>query len=251
MNKKPLNAASDVLIHPSSLIPHPFPIAAVLLAAGRSRRMGAFKPLLPFGARTVVETCVNSLLAAGVAEVVVVVGHRAEEVRAALAHLPVRFALNAEAGSEMGVSIARGVEALSEGDEVGGGEVRGGATAAAGAATAAGATLIALADHPAVRAGEIVEVIAAHRRTGARVVVPEWRGRGGHPVLVSLALRASLLNLDAAGGLRALFERHAGEVLRLPVASEYVARDMDTWEDYRALHVEVFGVPPPVTQASR
>ncbi|MDX6272351.1 MAG: molybdenum cofactor cytidylyltransferase [Acidobacteriota bacterium] len=199
--------------------------------------MGAFKPLLPFGAQTVIETCINNLHAAGVGEVVVVVGHRAEEVRAALAHLPVRFALNAEVGSEMGVSIARGVEALSEGveDEDGG-------------ATATGALLIALVDHPAVTAREIVEVIAAHRRTGARVVVPEWQGRGGHPVLVSNSLRASLLNLDAAGGLRALFRAHAGEVLRLPVESEYVARDMDTWEDYRALHEEIFGVPPPVTQ---
>ncbi|MDQ1557232.1 MAG: molybdenum cofactor cytidylyltransferase [Pyrinomonadaceae bacterium] len=199
--------------------------------------MGAFKPLLPFGAQTVIETCVNNLLAAGVGEVVVVVGHRAEEVRAALAHLPVRFALNREVGSEMGVSIARGVEALSAGveDEDGG-------------AAATGALLIALADHPAVTSREIVEVIAAHRRTGARVVVPEWQGRGGHPVLVSNSLRASLLNLDAAGGLRALFRAHAGEVLRLPVESEYVARDMDTWEDYRALHEEIFGVPPPVTQ---
>ena len=215
---------------------HPQPVAAVLLAAGRSRRMGAFKPLLPFGALTVSETCVNHLLAAGVREVVVVVGHRAEEMRARLAHLPVRFALNAEAGSEMGVSIARGVEALSGGET------------AAGETAAAGAVLIALADHPAVSATEMAEVIAAHRRTGARLVVPEWRGRGGHPVLVSMSLRASLLNLDAAGGLRALFEAHAGEVLRLPVASRFIARDMDTWEDYRALHEEVFGVPPPVTQ---
>jgi CTP:molybdopterin cytidylyltransferase MocA len=135
----------------------------------------------------------------------------------------------------MGVSIARGVEALSGGD-------------AASGTAAAGAVLIALADQPAVSATEIAEVIAAHRRTGARLVVPEWRGRGGHPVLVSKSLRASLLNLDAAGGLRALFAAHAGEVLRLPVASRFIARDMDTWEDYRALHEEVFGVPPPVTQ---
>lgn len=208
-------------------------VAAILLAAGRSRRMGAFKPLLPFGAGSVIETCINNLVAAGCAEIVVVVGHRAEEVRARLSHLPVRFALNDAAGSEMGVSIARGVEALAQGNG------------------AAGAVLVALADHPAVGAQEIEEVIAAHRRTLARLVVPEWQGRGGHPVLVSRSLRASLLNLDSTGGLRALFEAHAGEVLRVPVASPYIARDMDTWEDYRALHEEVFGVPPTVTLLSR
>ncbi|HEX8423178.1 MAG TPA: NTP transferase domain-containing protein, partial [Pyrinomonadaceae bacterium] len=123
-----------------SLLP-PFPIAAVLLAAGRSRRMGAFKPLLPFGAQTVIETCVNNLLAAGVGEVVVVVGHRAQEVRARLAHLPVRFALNAAVASEMGVSIARGVEELAARE-----------TTPGEAVAAAGALLIALADHPAVTA---------------------------------------------------------------------------------------------------
>src|SRR5437588_1011626 len=78
-------------------------IAAVLLAAGRSRRMGAFKPLLPFGDVSVVEACAANLRAAGVGEVVVVVGHRAAEVRAALAHLSfVRFAVNDDAESEMG-----------------------------------------------------------------------------------------------------------------------------------------------------
>src|SRR5215210_83675 len=88
-------------------------IAAVLLAAGRSRRMGAFKPLLPFGGVSVAEACVRSLRAAGAGEIVVVVGHRGAEVRAALAHAGVRFAVNKEAASEMGVSLARGVEALS------------------------------------------------------------------------------------------------------------------------------------------
>jgi hypothetical protein len=64
-------------------------------------------------------------------------------------------------------------------------------------------------------------------------------------------LRASLLNLNSTGGLRALFAAHAAEVLRVPVASPYIARDMDTWEDYRALHEEIFGVPPPVTSLPR
>src|SRR5918993_92601 len=93
----------------------PSPVSAVLLAAGRSRRMGAFKPLLPFGGRTVAEACVESLRAGGAGEVVVVLGHRAEELRARLEGYGfVRFALNEEAGSEMGASIARGVERVSD-----------------------------------------------------------------------------------------------------------------------------------------
>jgi len=227
--EKPSGNIDASPIQPSALSPHPPRVAAILLAAGRSRRMGAFKPLLPFGAQTVIETCINNLLAAQVEEVIVVLGHRAEEVRARLSHLPIRFALNREVESEMSASIARGVEALPS----------------SGGEGAAAAVLVALADQPAVTAQEIEIVMTAHRMSGARLVVPEWQGRGGHPVLIDLKFRASLLNLDSRRGLRALFEAHAGEVLRVPVASAYVARDMDTWEDYRALHTEIFGVPPP------
>jgi molybdenum cofactor cytidylyltransferase len=220
---------SDSLVHPSSLIPHPFSVAAVVLAAGQSRRMGAFKPLLPFGEKTVAESCIGNLIAAGVGEIVVVLGHRAEELRARLSHLPVRVALNEAAGSEMGVSIQRGVEQVS-------GE--------------ASAVLIAPADHPAVPPEVVRELVETHRREGARLVVPEWQGRGGHPVLVGLDFREELLRLDETRGLRGLFDAHRDEVRRLPVASPFVARDVDTWEDYRALHEEVFGVPPPIERPS-
>jgi CTP:molybdopterin cytidylyltransferase MocA len=199
-------------------------IAAVLLAAGRSRRMGAFKPLLPFGRRSVVVACVRALREAGAREIVVVVGHRGGEVRAALAgETGVRFAVNDDAGSEMGVSIARGVEAVS-------GEAR--------------ALLVALVDNPAVPPHAIRSLIEARARTGARLVVPEWRGRGGHPVLVDMTLRRELLNVVPAEGLRALFDARRAEVLRVASDSPFVARDMDTWDDYVALHTEALGVPP-------
>lgn len=198
-------------------------IVAILLAAGRSRRMGAFKPLLPFGESTVIETCIRHLHHAGVQEIVVVIGHRAEEMRAHLAHLPVKLAVNTEAESEMGVSIARGIEQLSQ---------------------HARAVLIALADQPAIPPEVIRSIINAHR-TGARLVIPEWNKRGGHPVLVDLSYRDELLNLDSQRGLRAFFEAHTTEVRRVKVNSPYIARDMDTWDDYCALHEEFFGIAPP------
>jgi molybdenum cofactor cytidylyltransferase len=198
-------------------------ISAILLAAGRSRRMGAFKPLLPFGERTVAEACVENLLAGGVGEVVVVVGHRGDEVRRHLSRLPVRFAVNADAESEMGASIARGVEQLSP---------------------EAQAVLIALVDQPAVPHATIGFLNAVAGRTGRRLVVPEYEGRGGHPVWIDLSFREELMSLDPERGLRALFDAHRDEVLRVPVTSPYVARDMDRWDDYLALHREVFGTEP-------
>lgn len=187
--------------------------------------MGAFKPLLPFGGGSVVSACVESLREAGAREVVVVVGQRADEVRAALAREErVRFAFNDEPSSEMGVSVARGVEALGE---------------------ECAAALVALVDHPAVPPAAIKGLIEARGRTGARLVVPEWQGRGGHPVLVDLSLREEILRVAPRAGLRAVFEAHREEVLRVSADSPFVARDMDTWDEYVALHTEVFGFPPP------
>ena len=194
---------------------------AILLAAGRSSRMGAFKPLLPFGNKTVIECCIDSLREGGVETIVVVLGHRADDLRSKLTG--VRFAVNPDPESEMGASIAAGVRELPDDAQ---------------------ATLIALADHPAVPAA-VVSTIVEEWVQGAGIVIPTWQGRGGHPVLVDRRFRNELLNLPASGGLRALFESHQQAVRRVPVDSPFIARDMDTWDDYRALHQEATGKPAP------
>ena len=194
---------------------------AILLAAGRSSRMGAFKPLLPFGNKTVIESCIDYLSEGGIEEVVVVVGHRGDEIRERVSG--VKFAVNPDPDSEMGASIEAGIRELPE---------------------TAQATLIALVDHPAVPA-TIVTTLLDSWQSGARIVIPTWQGRGGHPVLVDLAFKAELLSLSATGGLRAFFETHRNEVKRVPVDSPFIARDVDTWDDYSTLHLEVTGRPAP------
>jgi CTP:molybdopterin cytidylyltransferase MocA len=196
-------------------------VAAILLAAGRSRRMGAFKPLLPFGNKTVIECCIDYLRAGGIKELVVVVGHRAEEIRQRVSG--VTFALNPDPDSEMGASIAAGVRELS---------------------ASAQATLIALVDHPAVPATVVTKLLDSWQ-SGARLIIPTWQNRGGHPALVDLSFRRELLDLPPTDGLRAFFDAHANELKRLPVDSPFIARDMDTWDDYTALHLEVTGQPAP------
>ena len=185
--------------------------------------MGAFKPLLPFGDRTVIECCINNLRVAGLKDIIVVAGHRADDVREKLRDLEVSIVINPEPDSEMAASIARGVEQLP---------------------SHAGAAIIALVDHPAVPSS-VIKILIDEWRRGAKLVQPEHDGRGGHPVLIDLAYRDELLALDPQTGLRALFAAHRAEVCRVPVESAYVARDMDTWEDYRRLHEDVFGVSPP------
>ena len=179
--------------------------------------MGAFKPLLPFGNKTVIECCIDYLREGGLEDIIVVLGHRAGEIRQKVSG--VTFALNPDPDSAMGASIAVGVGALPE---------------------TAQATVIALVDHPAVPA-RVVSTLLASWKTGARIVTPTWNARGGHPVLVDLSFKAELLNLSESGGLRAFLAARASEVKRVPVDSPFVARDMDTWDDYSALHLEATG----------
>jgi CTP:molybdopterin cytidylyltransferase MocA len=197
-------------------------VAAILLAAGRSRRMGKFKPLLPFGDTTVIQSCLDNLRAAGIEEIVIVVGHRADDIRTHLHDSRLAFAFNPDPNSEMSASIVRGLGLVDRN---------------------APAFLIALVDHPAVDAGTIRAIIESWKR-GAKLVQPEHAGRGGHPVLIDASFRRDLLDLDPNAGLRSFFEAHRQDVLRLAVESPYVARDMDTWEDYLRLHEDLFGRPP-------
>ena len=182
--------------------------------------MGAFKPLLPFGDKTVIDYCIDYLREGGIENIVVVLGHRANEIREHLRN--VTSAINPDPTSEMGASIAVGIHALSETTK---------------------AVVIALADHPAIPS-TVVEKLIAEWRNGARIVIPTWQDRGGHPILIDLSFKTDLSNLDQSGGLRELLKNHPQDVKRVPQDSPFVARDMDTWDDYLALHEDAFGHPP-------
>ncbi len=187
--------------------------------------MGAYKPLLPFGEETVIEACLNNFQRAAVDEIIIVVpSNQAERMRAQLSQRRVRFAVNEDATSEMSASIARGVEQLSNNTK---------------------ALFIALADQPMIPPAVIRQLLDERARTNARIVAPKYREHGGHPVLLDYNFREELLDLDCGRGLRALFDAHKDEVHRVSVDTSFVARDMDTWDDYCALHTEIFGTPPP------
>lgn len=200
----------------------PKTVTAIILAAGRSRRMGAFKPLLKFGESTVIDRSLQNFRDAGVDDFVVVSGHREDELKK---HLPSSVVIvnNPDPDGEMSSSIVLGVQAVPSQSQ---------------------AVLITPVDLPAVPP-DVVTHLLTRWKAGAKLVVPEHDARGGHPVLIDLAFRQELLNLNhQLNGLRGFFGRHEAGVVRLPVNSPYIARDMDTWDDYVALHQEVFGTAP-------
>lgn len=188
-------------------------VAAVIAAAGQSRRMGAPKQLLPWGESTVIATVVQNLSAAGAEPVICVVGHRQDEVRAALQATPTEIVFNPDyASGEMLSSYQAGIGALVK-------------TACVGA-------LIALGDQPHIDSALIRQVIEQARNTPDRLVIPSYNMRRGHPFYVPRQLWAALLALNGEETLRTLLVLHAEEIVYVNVANDAILRDMDTPTEY-------------------
>jgi molybdenum cofactor cytidylyltransferase len=189
-------------------------ITAVLLAAGESVRMESFKQLLPYRGSTFVETCVDQLLASRAGEVIVVTGHRDADVRKALGPRPVRAVYNPDYREGMASSIRCGTAAVSK---------------------EAKAVLIALVDQPQIQSATIDTVISAYEREGPLIVIPDFGGRGGHPILIDLQLREELLALDGAVGLRQVVKDHGDRAIRIDAGGSSILVDCDYPSDYERL----------------
>jgi molybdenum cofactor cytidylyltransferase len=206
-------------------------IAAVILAAGQSRRMGQPKMLLPWGETTVLGWVVAVLAQALQAdtradleagkrmdrpEIVVVTGGQHEAVEAEAARLaekfPVRCVHNpAYESGEMLSSLQCGLAAL-------GPEVE--------------SALIGLGDQPQLSLDAARKVVAAFESSGARLVVPSYNLRRGHPWLVQRDLWGEIMSLKAPGTLRNFLNSQAGEILYAE-ADQTILKDLDTPEDYQ------------------
>jgi molybdenum cofactor cytidylyltransferase len=186
-------------------------IASIVLAAGMARRMrGVNKLLVEVDGVPIVARVADALLAANVGPVHVVVGHRADEVRAALASRDVRFVENLAYEEGLASSLRAGVEAVS----------------------GAEAVLVALGDMPRLQAVHVHAVVAAYR-TGASIVVPVFEGRRGHPVLFDARHFDELRTLIGDVGARAILEQH--HVREVAVADAGIHLDIDTPEMLESL----------------
>jgi molybdenum cofactor cytidylyltransferase len=188
-------------------------IAALILAAGYSSRLKAWKPLLPLGPSTFIAEAVRRLRAAGVADIRAVTGHRAAELAPVLQELGVRAIFNPDYDQGMFASVRAGVGALER---------------------AVAAFFLLPVDMPLVRPQTIMAVMRAYYRSGALIIYPGFQGRRGHPPLISTACVADLPP-HCAGGLRAFLSRYHDVALDLEVRDEAVLLDCDTPEDYRRL----------------
>lgn len=189
-------------------------------AAGKSRRMGRPKLLLPLGETTVLEHVLFAVHAAGVANVLVVVAPDAEELAqratAAGAHV---LRLDADT-PDMRTTCLHGLARIEA-------ELQ---------PEAGDGWLLLPADHPTVRPEVVRAVLAAAQdQLDKTIVVPTHAGRRGHPTWLRWSHVAGLHALPPEQGLNAYIRAHTAQTLELPWPTDEILRDLDTPADYERL----------------
>ena len=185
-------------------------IAAIILAAGRSTRMGSNKLLEELDGKALVRHVADAALGSIARSVWVVTGHEGESVRARLDGLGIRFVHNPDFALGLSTSLKAGVMALPA-------EAKG--------------VVVLLGDMPRVTSEVINSVIQAFEaQPQAIAAVPVYQGEWGNPVLLSRSLFGAVAALQGDAGARKLLNGRAGEVLEVPVTSDAILIDLDTPE---------------------
>ena len=188
--------------------------AAVILAAGESRRMGRPKLLLPWKEGCVLDAVLTAVTAASFEDRVLVSGAFRTQVEEVARRHGIRSVYNREFAAGQSTSLHTGLKSL-------------------GPDTAA---MFILADQPLLTAALLEDMLAAYRESGAVLLQPRtMAGRTGHPVLFGPEFFPELLRVSGDEGGRCVLQAHAKEITYLPVADDSIWQDMDTPEDYYRL----------------
>jgi molybdenum cofactor cytidylyltransferase len=202
-------------------------VSTIVLAAGYSSRMGStLKPLLKVGDYTIVERAVLSHREAGIQDVRVVVGYRADEVIESVKHLGIGIVKNRNFDKGMFSSVQAGVATLEP-------RVR--------------AFFIMPVDIPFVEPATIRAILDAQESNCSGITYPVYQGRRGHPPLISTRYIPEIMEFPAPDGLRGILNSHDAEAREIDVDDEAVLLDIDTLEDYHRLRGfrEILDIPNP------
>jgi molybdenum cofactor cytidylyltransferase len=191
-------------------------IPAIVLAAGRSSRMGRAKATLPAGdGHTFLTRIVQTFIDAGVDDVIVVVGHDADPIANSFAAsgLRARFVVNRDYDKGQLSSLLAGVDVVDR--------------------PGVAAMLLTLVDVPLVSSATVRAVIDAYHRTRAPIVRPTSGSTHGHPLLIDRALFGALRAADPAAGAKPIVRAHASAAGDIAIDDEGAFVDIDTEEEYR------------------
>ncbi|TAM82558.1 MAG: nucleotidyltransferase family protein [Acidobacteria bacterium] len=189
--------------------------AGVILAAGESSRMGTDKALLMYRGRTFLENIICQLRDAGVQRVVVVLGHHADLIQQSIDLTSVEVVVNRDYRLGQTSSLQAGLRRLSE--------------------SRAESTLLCLVDHPSISVDTIQKLIQYFTSSGSPVIVPQLRGKHGHPVLLGRELFSQILSLGPGQGADTLIHHYHDRTEFVEVTDPGILLDVDDPESYRWL----------------
>jgi molybdenum cofactor cytidylyltransferase len=195
-------------------------LSAIVPAAGMSTRLGRNKLLLPFKGQPLIAHAVDTLTTSKVDEIIVVLGHEADQVRAAIGNRRVRFVENLDYRLGLSTSVRAGFAAVP---------------------VQATGIMIYLADQPLLEPREVdflIRALAEADKANKSIVVPFFRGQRGNPVIVKATYKASLLAITGETGCRRLIKENPNQVLMIEMETDHVVRDIDTIEAYDRLVAE-------------
>lgn len=198
--------------------------SAVILAAGHSSRMGAFKPLLPLGDSTVVQTVASTYQEAGINDIIVVAGNRADEIVEALKKSRIRTVVNQSWRDGMFTSVLSGIRNLAK-------DCR--------------AFMVHPVDIPLVRARTIRLIIDEYTKRQETICRPVFQGLQGHPPLIPTKLVKDILSFNGSGGLKVALANCRVDSTDVPVWDENILIDMDEPEDYREIQARLSRINIP------
>jgi CTP:molybdopterin cytidylyltransferase MocA len=187
-------------------------VSAIIPAAGLSSRMSGFKPLLPLNGMYAVERVIGIFRAAGVGRILVVCGHRADEIEPVVRAAGAEPVMNPDYRLGMFSSVLAGVRALD-------GESR--------------AFFMLPVDVMLVRRDTIRRLLSSHEHAPGRILHPVFNGRRGHPPLIPAALGSEISGWQGEGGLAGYLASREEIADQVPVADEFTLFDVDTDQDYR------------------
>jgi len=190
-------------------------IAGIVLAAGRSARLGQPKQLLPYRGRPLLGWAMAAMAASAVDTTLVVLGHDAERVRREVALGGARVVLNERYAEGLSTSLHAGLDALQSDERI-------------------EAAVVTVGDQPLLGPEVVDALIAAYHSGGAPLVAADYGDHRGTPLLLARTLWPLARAIEGDQGARALLKAHPGEVATVPVPPD-VAADVDTWDDYKRL----------------
>ncbi len=173
--------------------------------------MGQLKQLLPLGDKPVIRHCLNSIITAGIQNIVVVLRPQGEDVLAAIQGIPVQIVFNRDLESDMAESVRIGLHTIAE---------------------SSSGVLVSLSDHPLVRVDTFKKLVHCHLETPDKILIPLYKGRRGHP---SLFPKPVIEEIFAGLNLRDIIYKDPGRIRLLDVKDEGIVLDIDTREDYKKI----------------